>query len=280
MTTLAVTSPPAPRARSAALFFVLALGATALLGAPSALVRGAALPASPERFAPLYLLASFAPTIVAFVLAGLERGGVRGLVRPLGLWRVGAVWYVIALALPGAVLVAGMLAWRLVAGEDAPLFYPPTDGQHIAAMVTVPLADQLAWRGFAFARLERRAGPLRASLVVGTVWALYHLEKHALFGLVPMPQGAPLSLAALMIAGTVVFTWIQRRARGSLLLAVLAHAGVYLDNSAAALPATVTPLVVHTIGFVGVALGVVFGDRTAWREDACRGRSLATDAGA
>ncbi|MEY4581645.1 MAG: hypothetical protein RL701_6348 [Pseudomonadota bacterium] len=45
---------------------------------------------------------------------------------------------------------------------------------------------------------------------------------------------------------------------------VIAHMGVYLDNSAQALPA-LTPLAVHTFGFCLAAVGVVMRDRKVWR---------------
>jgi hypothetical protein len=50
-----------------------------------------------------------------------------------------------------------------------------------------------------------------------------------------------------------------------LLLAVLANVGAYLNNPVKVLPANGTPLLLHTAGFVVVALVVVLADREAWR---------------
>jgi hypothetical protein len=62
-----------------------------------------------------------------------------------------------------------------------------------------------------------------------------------------------------MSAGTIVFTWFYRRA-GSMLVVVIANAGVYLDNSAYALPANTAPLAVHALGYCTAALVLVLAD--------------------
>lgn len=63
-------------------------------------------------------------------------------------------------------------------------------------------------------------------------------------------------MVCLMTASAVVFTALQRRARGSVLVVVAAHAGVYLDNPAYALP-EVRPLVALTVIYVLVAAALL-----------------------
>jgi hypothetical protein len=67
-----------------------------------------------------------------------------------------------------------------------------------------------------------------------------------------------------MTAGTVVFTWFYRRT-GSMLVVVVANAGVYLDNSTQALPANSAPIAVHALGYCSAALALVLIDRAVWR---------------
>jgi membrane protease YdiL (CAAX protease family) len=54
----------------------------------------------------------------------------------------------------------------------------------------IPLAalgEELGWRGFALPRLQSRIGPLSASLVIGVIWAAWHLPYYADPSIHPLP---------------------------------------------------------------------------------------------
>jgi membrane protease YdiL (CAAX protease family) len=256
-------------ARAALVFLAIVLVATPLLAFPAILARHRVIfTGPPEGLWPFFLLAAFLPTIAAVLLARREGGaqGLRALVRPLGIWRVGLVWYLVALALPGTILVAGMAAVSCATGAHlGPWLYPPEGAQRVTAMLIVPLADQLAWRGFAFARLHPRLGSLGATLVIGLGWSLYHLEKHVFGGLDAEPASVHAAMVLMMTAGTVFYTWLERRTGGSLLVVVLAQMGAYLNNSTAPLPGNPTPLFVHAAGYAVVAVALLAADRRAFR---------------
>jgi membrane protease YdiL (CAAX protease family) len=226
-------------------FFVLVFASTWFFQLPFLLT---------QRFAQLVVVGFFGPAIVAVLLSLIEGGsdGLRSLLRPLRIWRVGIVWYAIAISHAG-VIGAAMTAYRVL-GESRWL-YPPASAQDIAAMLVIPFTEQIAWRGFAYPRLERRYGPLAASVIVGIAWALFHVQKQAFLG-----GGVGLRLVPIMVAfmtsGTVVYTWIYRRTGGSLLLVVVANMGAYLNNSLKALPDDATPFVLQTVGYALVAIAV------------------------
>lgn len=247
---------PATRPRHVLPFFLAVFAITWALQLPAALAALGVIAGPPERLLPLAGLGIFGPALAAILVALFEPGPrrVRALLRPLGTWRVGAIWYVVALCLPGAILTAGLAAYSLATGHDVPWTYFPRDAQHVAAMFIAPLAEEIGWRGFALPRLQRRFGAVVASVILGVVWAVWHVPMF-------LAAGLSLGLMPLMLvfftAGSLTFTWIYNRARGSLLLMVLAHMGAHLDNSHAALPGDTTPLVVHTIGYAVVALVIV-----------------------
>ena len=257
---------PHPPSRPLVTFFALVFGTTWLLQLPAILVQRGLLAGPLGRYVPLVVLGYFVPTIAALVLSRRDMGGegVLALLQPFRPRRVALGWYVLALAHAAVILSVGMCLARLVTGSRSGcVFYPPAVPAQFAAMLVIPLTEQIPWRGFVYARLEDRLGPLGASLVAGAGWALFHLQKQSLLG-PGLASGVAASMLLLMTAGTVVFTWFYRRT-GSMFVVVIANAGVYLDNSTTALPANATPLAVHALGYCAVALGLVLGDRAAWR---------------
>ncbi len=194
-------------------FFAVVFGATWVLQLPAILVQRGYLAGPIDRYVPLVVFGYFVPAIAALVLSrrALGGGGVRALLRLFGARRVAPGWYFPALAHATAILIVGMSFARLVAGPrvGSP-FYPPTTAAQIAAMIVVPFTEQVPWRGFAYARLERRFGAFGASLLVGATWALFHLQKQSKLG-PGLAVGVALWMFLLMTAGTVVRRRDRRR---------------------------------------------------------------------
>nr|WP_275981983.1 CPBP family intramembrane glutamic endopeptidase [Frigidibacter sp. ROC022] len=83
--------------------------------------------------------------------------------------------------------------------------------------------EETGWRGYLLPRLLERTGPLRASLVLGLVWALWHLPLWALPG--DFHAAIPLSLFAAQTLGfSILYTWLWLQSEGSLIVVHLFHA--------------------------------------------------------
>jgi uncharacterized protein len=246
-------------------FFVATFGITWFLQLPAVLAMSGVIAGPIERFMPLVGLGAFGPLLAAVLVSRFEPGGAGAGApfRPLRIWRVRVGWYLVALCLPGAIFVAAMGAYRLFGGGDAgPWFYPPTDGQRLAAMIVFPVGEEIGWRGFALPRLQERYGPLNASLMLGALWGFWHVPMFLLAGITP---GTFVILIPSFLAGSLVFTWIYNRTPAGLLLVILAHVGTHLNNSHRALPGNVTPVVIHTVAYCVVALALMLGDRKGWQ---------------
>jgi membrane protease YdiL (CAAX protease family) len=245
-------------------FFVATFVITWGLQLPAVLVHEGLIEGPLERFMPFLGLSAFGPMFGAIVIVMLQdgRGGVRALFRPLRIWRVGFPLLVAAPLMSGAVFVLGRAVYGLFADDGGPFFYPPFKPEQMIAMVVFSLGEEIGWRGYALPRLQAKHGALVASVVVGLLWALWHLPMMRLDDV-----NDPLTLMLLipfLVSGSVVFTWFYNRTQGSLLVAFLLHVGAHLSNPNQAIRTSVTPLVIHTAAYVVLAIVLVVTSRESW----------------
>jgi uncharacterized protein len=158
------------------------------------------------------------------------------LLRRVVLWRVAMRWYlVVLLILPaiwfGSVFFSpgGIAAFRV---PSFSLLVAWLSG-FAFAFFAATCVEELGWRGFALPRLQGRYGPLLGTLLLGSLWALWHLPVWAFF---PSLTGAGTSFLSFTFAITylgfvgysvafaVLITWVFNHSRSSILLAVLFHA--------------------------------------------------------
>jgi membrane protease YdiL (CAAX protease family) len=250
-------------ATSTTAFFAIALGFTWLLQLPGLLAARGVIDAKVESLLPLAALGAFGPLVSALICSRGAPGGILGLFRRVTIWRVGAGWYLIALFGLGAVYVVARAVFGAGGGSGAAWLYPPQNAQHIAALVMMPVVEEFGWRGFALPRLLARHRPLVATTLLGVFWSLWHLMMF-LFA----TTSAPLLAVSFLniVAGSFAFTWLFLRTRGSLLLAILLHAGAHLNNPAHAVGSSV-PMAIYTAGLVVVAGLTVLLDRRTWASE-------------
>lgn len=137
---------------------------------------------------------SFGPSLAAAILSAISRSGslaewLRGFVR----FRCG--WRAYAAALLPLPLVLLLLTFALgytprleaLHGQPAILLYltifPVSifNGAITAIMGAGPLGEEGGWRGYLLPRLLEHGGEARASVIIGVVWALWHLPVMAMF---------------------------------------------------------------------------------------------------
>jgi membrane protease YdiL (CAAX protease family) len=247
-------------------FFAVAFAITGLTQLPAVLAMRGIIAAPFASLIPFVAIGAISPMLAALIISRFEPGaaGWRSVFRPLRKWRANPAWYVLALCLPGAILMIAMAALQLVSDHNVgPWIYPPRTAQAITGMIVVSLGEEIGWRGFALPRLQKRYGPLMASLMLGVLWAIWHVPVLLLAGIHSLTT--LLLMIPFFTAGSLVFTWIYNKTQAGLLLAILAHMGAHLNNSHQSLPGNVTPFTAHTIAFLMLALALVLGDRKSWQ---------------
>jgi membrane protease YdiL (CAAX protease family) len=226
---------------------------------------------SPLGFYATLAIATFVgPFLSAFIMTGMTEGraGIGRLLRRFVLWRVGLQWYLFALIGIPAIMVLSVvvLPGALASFHGlAPLDPLPWLGLFVYNFfLGGPLGEEPGWRGFALPRLQRLHGPLVGTLILGPLWALWHLPVFWVpaWNLPPTIFNIVLFVIAA-IAFAIVMTWVFNNTQGSLLIAVLVHASfdMFLSTLNLLFPA---PLVTDygsnvpvLIGFGALALVLV-----------------------
>jgi membrane protease YdiL (CAAX protease family) len=91
-------------------------------------------------------------------------------------------------------------------------------------LLTYGLGEEIGWRGFALPRLQRTRPAANAALLLGLVWACWHLpafffrDTYVVMGWFGFPM-----FAVSIVFASVIFTWLFNSTRGSLLIVVLFH---------------------------------------------------------
>ncbi|MGZ0199544.1 CPBP family intramembrane glutamic endopeptidase [Streptomyces sp. RM1] len=98
----------------------------------------------------------------------------------------------------------------------------------IIQMITTGLAEEPGWREFAMPHMQRRFGPLVATLVVGVVWGCWHLPLFLTeWGGGPhVDPSRPLAFLGTTLAFSFVMTWVFNRSCESMPLVMLLHTSV------------------------------------------------------
>jgi membrane protease YdiL (CAAX protease family) len=209
-------------------FFLLVFGITWIVWVPRA--AGAQLSVVGQAW-------TWVPAIAALLAAALTGG--RDAVRDLGVrlvrWRVGWQWYLVVILGPAVFSLAVAGAYVLLGGSwsaaapsalrEGPLVFLPLFLVILA--LTDGLGEELAWRGFALPRLLSRHNALVASVILGVLWALWHLPLAWTEG-APMYQQPVWLFLVDITAKSVLFTWVFLHTRGSVLLAILLHGATNL----------------------------------------------------
>jgi membrane protease YdiL (CAAX protease family) len=176
------------------------------------------------------------PTLSGFIVTGVIEGwqGVSRLLRRIVRWRVGLGWYLFALiGLPAVMVLATIV--RSGALESLDVSGQPFRVAYLQAFISMaviggPLFEEPGWTGFAQLRLQRLYGSLVGGLVLGSLWALWHLPGF----LIPSqdlsdipPRGTVLDFAVFafaLVGLRLIIIWVVNNTRDSVLMAILVHA--------------------------------------------------------
>jgi len=177
----------------------------------------------------LFLPGVFAPSLVALALTARAggRAATQALLRQIFERPVGARWYVFAGGYMAAIKLAAALLHRLATGAWPPFGQEAWYIMAVATVVSTPVqaGEEIGWRGYALPRLARHLGLAPASVVLGVIWACWHLPVFFIPDTDKYGQSFPMYLLSVT-ALSVAMAWLYWRTNGSLLLVMLMHAAI------------------------------------------------------
>ncbi len=238
-----ITISMSPRPYSLVIFFALAFGMSWAVWMPAALASYGYISL---RFDPLLtgLLGAVGPSLAALITTAIYDGrvGFSILLKRLLTWRVGLQWYLFVLFWPTMLSLTktGLSVWL---GSALPnylqppfveVFAPPANTNLFVFLPVFflqqllfgsSMGEEIGWRGYALPRMQFQKSSLRASLLLGFLWGLWHFPLWLTKGNLIQETFIGWHFLELM-ATTLVFTWVYNNTQGSLLLALLFHASI------------------------------------------------------
>lgn len=232
----------------------------------------------PDRMTDLPSLFQFlgmwGPGLAGILVTALTRGraGLKELFRRVLLWRAPLRWYLFILLLWPIVLILRDFLIAGITGQTVSFQWSGWS-QTMNWGLAQPLilgfwaCEEIGWRGFALPRLQSRWNALTSSLILGTVWALWHLPLFFM-GL------PPLAYWIFTVSVTVLMVWIMNNNQGSVFLAIFFHYwinaygnGIHADRFVVGGANPVQQTFIQALLLAAVAAGVValYGYRTLTR---------------
>jgi membrane protease YdiL (CAAX protease family) len=213
----------------------------------------------------IFLTGTFAPGIVALLLTYRERGsaGVRTLLKRLvkidvsGRWLVFALFFMIVVKLLVALIArVSTGAWPDNRVDLLPLMVA---GAIISTLTGGQVGEELGWRGYALPRIARSLGPGPASVLVGIIWAVWHLPLFFILGGDTLGQSFPFYLLQVT-ALSIAIGWIYMKSDGSLFVTMLLHAAVNntKDVVPSVVPGATNPWQLHASLVGWLTLGILW----------------------
>jgi len=203
-------------------FFTLAIAITWLISLPSLLFE--------MPFKPFQTAGAYGPLLAAVIVsAAMGRDEVKSLFSRMTNFRFGLGWYLLAIfgnvllyllvtSLSGASLMLSLAdKWTLIFTLYLPVLF--------TSFLVNPIGEETGWTGFATPRLQQRFSPWFSAVILGVMWAVWHLPGY----FVPGEMGAfnPVNFVFFVLSSIfirIVWTWVINHAQGSGIVGILLHA--------------------------------------------------------
>ena len=173
---------------------------------------------------PVFLLAVYSPGIVGIFLVWRYYGtqGLSSFFKRLTLWRMPRMWWAFLLVGFPAIIYLGAALNGTISDP-----FPFSPWYQVLPAIAFSLFllgtnEEFGWRGVALPLLQRKYSPFWAGLILGVIWAAWHIPAFFISGL-QFESWSVLPYFGGVIVLSIILTPIFNSARGSLLISYLFH---------------------------------------------------------
>lgn len=175
----------------------------------------------------LQTICILSPGLAALILTAIffKKNGVKTLLKAVVKWKVKFKWYIIIIILSIASCGLSLLLFNWTYGQ---INNPDPAYNFIFYFILIlPLSalwEEMGWRGFLLPILQEKYTPLKASIIIGFVWGLWHLPIYLAID----PYGdKTINYFLFMFIGcfalSIIETWLYNSTKGSLFICILFH---------------------------------------------------------
>lgn len=209
----------------------------------------------------LIFMGAISPGLVAVSLTAIAKGseGVKVLINKISFKDTKVRWYIFAVTFIAFIKVLAALVYFLLYNSWPQFGTTPWYVMlfAIAFSMWVQAGEEIGWRGYALPLMSKKIGLAMSSILLGIIWATWHLPLFYITAADTFNQSFPLYL--LQVTGlSVIMAWLLWKVNGNLLPLMVFHAAI--NNTKDIVPsvskASASPFTLNAspIGWISLAL--------------------------
>lgn len=209
----------------------------------------------------LIFIGAISPGLVAIFLTAVTKGGegVKLLINKISFKDTKVMWYIFAVTfiafIKGLAALIFFLLYKSWPQFGTTSWYVMLFA--IAVSMWVQAGEEIGWRGYALPLMSKKFGLAMSSILLGIIWATWHLPLFYITAADTFNQSFPLYL--LQVTGlSVIMAWLFWKVNGNLLPLMVFHAAINntKDIVPSASKASASPFTLNAspIGWISVAL--------------------------
>jgi membrane protease YdiL (CAAX protease family) len=168
------------------------------------------------------------PSSVSIFLTGYlyKKKGLKELLVRLTKWKFSPIYYIFVICYWTFACHISLLICNFIGYKSQVHFFTNPYYILIYSIITLflggSLGEEIGWRGFLLPRLQRKLNPFCASIIIGIIWACWHLPLFFING--STQYGSSFLLFLFIVIGySIPITWVYNRTDGSLIFPILFH---------------------------------------------------------